>query len=677
VVRKQASAWKQNNAGLIRFVAATVAVMSWILTGCAPISPNVKYLFAPEVRTCASTSSIWRCSARVNRPSPKTVYQSFCTRGEKCAGFEKCNQNGMHDKCDGSGQQEACINGTHEKCGITTVTVTQAANYATQVEEEYIGAKGEYGSISSAFGLVLIPAGASALALGGFGESATAVSALGFGSAAILGTGYWLSNQPREKAYMAGAGALECLKGTMQPFDVEQGALTLVQLCYFDSKLSDNKDALQMEVNNYARALSDSKTQGGSAPDGATKKKLCDGEKLLKAGNASLKAATSAYDSSTKYYNYSYDNAGYEMVGSVDAINDQVSSSMITSEPDLSGLGTKLSTVIPDSAQKLAGIDKNATASKTAVEKAATALNKAQAAAPKPGNGPGAPLLIDAKAADLYSAINRTNNAAEEVVIRTPTEIVPKAKECLKIFSQPGTPPDVLTLNPAGDIPLSPGDSSKVIISGGKLPYAVRWLCDCYNDGVTAQTTYQDSTATIVIAASDIARPDSYPLMITDATGIGSSLNVVVASKKVDNSDTPDCVEGSATPPSPGGRPANRATVNAVAQAADSAHSAAVQAATAASAAKSNADKAEEAATDGNKQDAATAAQRATRDAASAYSALARAQLYARQARARAGAYRDPVLTSLVQTADSEVGSAASSAAAAAADAARAQRAAS
>ena len=537
---------------------------------------------------------------------------------------------------------------------METVTVSQGANYATQVEEEYIGAKGEYGSISSAFGVVLIPAGASALALGGLGESATAVSALGFGSAGILGMGYWLSNQPREKSYMAGAGALECLKGTMQPFDVDQGYLTLSELCDLNSELRGSKEALQAKITEYAKALSELKTSGGDLlVDAASKKRLCYGEKLLKAANDSLTAATSAYDSGTKYYNYSYDNAGSEMVASVDAINNEVSKSMITTEPDLSALGSKLSTVIPDSAQKLAGIDKNATASKAAVEKAGTALNKAAAVAPKPGTGSRASVLFDLKAADLYSAINQTNNAAEEVVIRTPTEIVPKAKDCLKIFSQPGTPPDVLTLNPAGDVPLSPGDSSKVTISGGKLPYAVRWLCDCYNDGVTAQTTYQDSSATIAIAVSEGARAGiTYPLMITDSTGIGSPINVVVVSKKLDNSDTPDCpsTEESAS--------ASFSDVKAMAELAATVHSYAVAAAEA----KTAADKAARAHKANDASDAA----------AKAYAAAAQAQSLAGHARAIAAGSKDPIIQNLARTAYAESQKAAKSAAEAAADAARA-----
>lgn len=175
-------------------VSIVIAAVILFLTGCAPISPNAKYLFAPEVRTCppylASDGNYYvdhSCAARVDEPVP----DSKTTRG-----------------------------------GPTSITVSQATNYARQIEEEYIGAKSEYGSISSATGVLLIPAGASALALDAEGGSATAVSALGFGSAGVLGLGYWLSNTKREKVYTTGANALECLIGTMQPFDVEQTDFT-------------------------------------------------------------------------------------------------------------------------------------------------------------------------------------------------------------------------------------------------------------------------------------------------------------------------------------------------------------------------------------------------------------------------------------------------------------------
>jgi hypothetical protein len=513
-------------------IVQVLAAISLVFECCAPLSPNAKYLFAPEVRTCPpllddhSSRDDPNCWARVKEPIPKK---------EQVSGA--CFDPGLT-----SNNTNTTINLT-----LDTVTVRQATNYADQIEEEYVGAKAEYGSIPAAAGALLVPAATSAMALGSLGESATAVTSLGFGSAGVLGGAYLLSNPPREKAYMAGADALECLTSVMRPFDIEQGSLTIGQLCQLNSQLYANKAQLQDQIGNFAQELVQYQTEASTPYSQATRKKLCYAEKLLKAASTSLQAATSAYDAGTKYVNYSYDNAGNEMVDSVNTINNKVNEAMITTEPDLHALANNLSTVIPQSAQKLAGIDKNAAASKAAVEKAAVALNQAQAAASKPQKGE-VSFPIDSEASVLNQKINATNNAAELVVNRSPSEIIPKIKDCSKGFNQPGAPPDVLTLNPDGDIPLSQGDSQKVEISGGKLPYFVHLLCECFGDGVTAQTTYEDSKATITIRASDIAKTHTYPLMVTDATGIGRPLNIVVSSKATTSADTPDCAEPKSKP---------------------------------------------------------------------------------------------------------------------------------
>ena len=157
----------------------------------------MKYLFAPDIRTCpplvdneGNYSEDSYCPARVKEPLPTPK-----------------------DSADGGSR----------------ITVSQGTNYARQIEQEYIGAKAQYGSVASSLGVLIIPAGASALALGAEGISSTAVTALGFGSAALLGEGYWLTNKPREKVYMTGASALECLIDTMQPFDVEQTNFTIFE----------------------------------------------------------------------------------------------------------------------------------------------------------------------------------------------------------------------------------------------------------------------------------------------------------------------------------------------------------------------------------------------------------------------------------------------------------------
>lgn len=360
MIRKPAFASRKSASNFGR-IAVVLTVASVFLNGCAPLSPNAKYLFAPEVRTCPPKRSPYggkptidcSCWARVKEPIP---------RAESSPGKISSVTAGK----------------------ISTVTVGQATDYARQIEEEYVGAKSEYGSISSAVGIVLIPAGTSALALGGLGESATAVSSLGFGSAGLLGAGYWLSNTKREKVYMTGADALECLIGTMQPFDVEQ-----MDFDGLKEKLGDWANAhpkrrkppeppppttglayANFEVESHAAYLEEElailKADPKIATDACLKPALCYAERALKAAKTGTQAASKAYDAEQKYQQFSELFAGNAMVSVANTINNKVNKVMTDTEPNLQALANELSSAIPQSVQKLSGISSASSAATAA-----------------------------------------------------------------------------------------------------------------------------------------------------------------------------------------------------------------------------------------------------------------------------------------------------------------------
>lgn len=622
---------------------ATVVLAAAILllSGCAPISPNAKYLFAPEVRTCppylASDGKYYvdhSCAARVDEPLP-----------------------------------------TSQAPGApSSVTVSQATNYARQIEEEYIGAKSEYGSISSATGLLLIPAGASALALGAEGGSAAAVSALGFGSAGVLGLGYWLSNTKREKVYMTGADALECLIGTMQPFDVEQTDFKELEKRRDD--MSEANSGASLRTDELVEQLTRVRSNPAATKNPCAKPVLCYAEQALKAAKSNSQAQSKAYDAALKYELFSERYAGNAMVSVTNTINNKVNEVMTDTEPDLHALASRLSGAIPQSAQSLAGISTASTATSTAAiltqkteiakpeaEKAEANLKAAAAGTGGGVCGTSNPDSVGEKASDELGELFERSEAlqientfllgqTETVVDLTPDVIKPKTESCTKLFDQPGVAPDVLTLNPDGYIAVTQGEKKKVTISGGKLPFAVRLMCDCYDKGITAETDYDSGKATIEISASASASVNSYPLMVTDSTGIGRPLIIVVSKKAGDSADTPDCpsAEESAI--------ASIGDVKAMAELAASAHSYAVEAADA----KTAADKALKSHKANDASDAAS----------KAYSAAAKAQALAAEATASAAGSKDPIIQNLAQAAYAESQKAAQSAAEAAADAARA-----
>ena len=649
-----------------RTCAIVLAVAIATLSGCAPISPNVKYLFAPEVRTCPPTLSIGTggqstyaidhtCSARVNEPIPTPQPSG----------------------------------------GASSLTVSQATNYARQIEEEYIGAKSEYGSVSSAVGIVLIPAGASALALGAAGESAAAVSGLGFGGAALLGAGYWLSNTKREKVYMTGADALECLVGTMQPFDVEQTDF---------AALKDQRDQMREANTAVASGASDLEEQLArvrsdpeAVKDPCSKPVLCYTEQALKAAKSNSQAESKAYDAALKYDLFSRRYAGSAMVTVVNTINNKVNEVMTDTEPDLHALANSLSGAIPQSAQTLGGISSAAsatTAAATLTQKTDISQADAQAAAAgiSAKGRPGAGGVCSAsnqgsvgwrtreELGELFERSEalqwrnyRLIGQTETVVDLTPDAIKPKTESCTKLFDQPGVAPDVLTLNPDGYIAITQGGKQTIAISGGKLPFAVRLMSDFQDNGITAETKYDSGKATIEIDVSAGAEVNSYPLMVTDSTGIGRPLIIVVSKKADDSADTPDCA--AAAPPQPTSS-ASISEITAMARVAASAHAYAIDAAKAAAGAKAAADKAEAAAKASKATEVASAAATASADAVNAYSAAAKAQAKSAEATTKSTASKDPIIQNLSQAAYIEGQKAAKSASAAAADAARASAAA-
>jgi hypothetical protein len=529
-------------------IAAEILQLS--LNACAPISPNAKYLFAPEVRTCPPyrapngltytdyPKSQW-CAARVKEPVP-----------------------------------------TSGVPGDSIVSVSQATNYARQIEEEYTGAKSEYGSINSTAGVLLIPAGTSALALGAEGGSASVVTSLGFGGAGLLGMSYWLANSKRETAYMTGVDALECLISTMQPFDVEQ-----TDFARLDDTVGDWANAypsgngggsngppasgmayanfeVESDASYLGAQLAILKTNPDVAADACLKPALCYAEQVLKVAGLGTQAASKAYDAQLKYEQFSKRLAGDAMVGLVNSINNKVNKVMTETEPNLQALAGELKSVIPESAQSLAGIS-SASSTASAASTATLGINfgTAPPGVPAPGSKGGISIGSSCKdtkhpidptteeaVAELFKRSERLqwrtyrlNSSTETVVNLTPANIAPKTDNCTKLFDQSGIAPPVLSLNPQGRILLKPGASQDIAVTGGKPPYEVRLMCDCYGNGVSAIVAYEGPNASLKLAATASAKSGYYPVNVADSTGIEKSIDLIVDQTKKDDSDLPDC----------------------------------------------------------------------------------------------------------------------------------------
>ncbi len=360
----------------VAVVAALAATFVWC--ACAPLTPNAKYLFAPDVRTCRPVKE-------------QTTLNSWLYPNDSCSTYAVVEPTAT--------ATAASVGATPVGVSTPTITVSQATRYARQIETEYRGAKAEYGSLATSFGIIAIPAAASALALTAEDASATAATALGFGTAALIGEGEWLSNRPREKVYMTGANALECLISTMQPFDVEQtdfctycktvGDCELVRAPQCQAGPDGGMIGSRDEAQKAAEVLAGAITQVKNDRELAKDKKhfrpyLCYAEQALKAARASDQAAAKAYDAAVKYQQYSTRYAGNAMVSTANTINNKVSEAMIDSEPDLSKLASNLKGAMADTAVPLTQIGSAKADAQAASSAASSAAQQADKRNPVP-----------------------------------------------------------------------------------------------------------------------------------------------------------------------------------------------------------------------------------------------------------------------------------------------------
>jgi hypothetical protein len=556
---------------LIHIVRIALLILPPLISiSCAPFSSNAKYLYSPNVdiaslRSTAVSGPVKKDSKDISKDSNNNI---------------ACPDTGDPAESDSS--------------KLMPITIRQGTICARTVENEYCGAQDEYASIPAAFGTLLIPVGSSALALAGTGQSAAAVTSLGFGSAAILAGGYLLSNKKREKVYMTGASALECLIDTMGPFDKDQNPTTFENLSTEKKRLEEVKEHLDKDIPALEAAITQYHANYAFVGQNA-KKMLCYAEKTLSSAKTAQSAAIKANDSSGKYLNYSEDRAGREMVNDVHIMDNKVRMAMIDNEPDLQKLASNLSGAIPATAQSLAGINAKTSDSKKAADEATMQQDSANQAKSRSNaakqqnqqvqeqtekkekksfeltfprenfdtalpNIPSDPRYgflkpvdqqrrmakslssLIAKADRLFYQTPSAIGATNEVVDLTPSEITPNIKACTDLFKESTTTPQtVLTLNPYGDILIPQGGQETVEISNGNPPYTVMFLGQRRDINATEKVAKEK--ASIVIQASNKAKvKSSIPLMVTDSTGIGKVLNIVVVSKKPHSSTEPDCL---------------------------------------------------------------------------------------------------------------------------------------
>ncbi len=443
--------------------------------------------------------------------------------------------------------------------------VRKAIDYADAADREFQKAQGQHADMPGFAGLALLPAAASATALGIEGMGATAVTGLGVGAATLLGLGTYLHTPGRETVYNTGSLGIQCMLENMQPYTSvnSDDLFGLIQ----------NTDPARLSPagNQEASDLSKAKTQlelqtahvealGLQKDCNRLPKTMKFASLLLKAAKAADKSAEKAAQVGNEFATTAL-QAPITIVNTTNHINAALNGALKASEPDLAKLAGDVKSTIPDKAQGLAGLP----AAKAAAADAQDQMQKAtaQAAAvpsvpplaasragikaegpdggrelPPPPPPPAAPPdLTDLLALGLghdeainfkklKDSISKVNDLVNKVmsIVGSNTGKVDNSK-CPILAKKAGTV-TAMKLNPDGDIVVSPGSKTKITISGATDPYTRPLFPQSVCSAVTA--TLKDSE--IDVAATADTTPGFYPFFAGEGA-TGRVFNVMVPTK--------------------------------------------------------------------------------------------------------------------------------------------------
>ena len=408
-----------------------------------------------------------------------------------------------------------CVSGVPKRSD----RVDCAVDYATTVRSEYLRAEKQYSKVPGVLETILIPVGGAAVALGIEGYSGAPITGLGVGAASLLGLGTLYQNKTREKIYGAGADAITCLLSNMVPYtgfgtDYSKAPPSLS----LDADLKRLSDELYDGSSGGLAALTSDLEQKLALYDSQQLYKDCSNPTavgdfqrrraaaIVKAGRAADKAAQAALKAGQGFLD-SADKAPPTIIYSVDKINGAVDKAIIDSEADVQALAANLKGVIPDTANSLAGIKASTAAPSTPVSAASIAANREESPeAEAPRN----------EETDLLNAIIADDSSVAMVtqIIESVTK-PPDNSKCVALTNL--AKETAITLNPYGDIPVTPGDKATVTVKGATAPRV--WPLFPQAPGLKSVVTanLQDSS-TLEISAGSGTAEGFYPFIVMDGT---------------------------------------------------------------------------------------------------------------------------------------------------------------
>jgi hypothetical protein len=345
-------------------------------------------------------------------------------------------------------------------------TLAEGLKYAELGIDAYKAKMSEQTQFKNYLALFLIPLSAAALAMGIDGANATAIAALGLTGAATFGVGNFLTSQPRQLVYGAGANAINCAKAAVLPLDFSNRDFAdfTQQLTHLQNAMDNMRKKEPMDADD--KALLDK-----------AEEVLPQAQQL----DIEIVGATGA------------------LISAIDKIVIQVDIAIESTTADLQSV----STIIGGLAQ---------TSSRFT-----TIQDPLKAASP---SGQNLTAMVDDPKEDLRKSIHEVNRYIRRVASANPLKAL---KEC-----GVATIDTSFKIQPPGQITLYKAQPQLLIVEGGKAPYTADLIDRAKGIVVTKPIAFGNQI--LIEATEDLPAGSKYRLYIADSASPTHSMIVDLVS---------------------------------------------------------------------------------------------------------------------------------------------------
>ena len=359
-------------------------------------------------------------------------------------------------------------------------SLENAIAYANGTKEAYYEAISNQAILNSSVGLTLIPISALAIFFGITSASDDVIPALGVSGAALYAGGNYLYSEPRQFIYAAGANAITCAVGLMEPLQLGGTG---------QSSFTDELDSFPGKIRRLEEAL-DGARASGTSPE------IRSAEQVLAVARTTLVQAREA--------RVKIETAGPRLYNAVEGIRGQVTQALVATEPNLTALVTNLASSLPITAGQITGVPLIEETTVAGDEDVEFDFDEAPV------------VEVELATAKLTAVIDRVSKAPLAEELTACGVDIEKAGLTFEV-----TPSEELVID-IGEQPVT----ASIVAVGGELPYATNWVGVAPSeDTVKLDLSYGAGAAGIVsLTVEPGASAARYTVVVSDS---GSGIKTV------------------------------------------------------------------------------------------------------------------------------------------------------